>query len=302
MSQVLSARTACAGVARTSRPSVCAIHSGSGNNGSSWGGRTRTATIVTQALDLHKILKPADKQRVDEVIKVTDEKLKTFSDVLRRKAIIIQDAWAKQAEIAAAELQQQTALKAKQWRKQSQKAKVALLVKAEEVAAQAAELAIDELERVTETAPEGIKEIAQTALKSHSEEKAKSGAVIHDFCFGIPYGALLSVGGLLWFTVSGSLHALRFGTLLGGLLLAISVQSLRVWQQGKTTTRYIVAQSGIALAVSLFQFSRFFQTYRFFPTLVTAIASGAMFIFYWYVIGAGGPPPKKEKTVAVGSG
>lgn len=194
---------------------------------------------------------------------------------MKRKSEIIQDALARHAAVTAEQVLQQSEITVKQLRKESQRAKVNLLVKAEEVAIQAAEIAKDELERASESAPEPIKELAETAIVAHSEEKAKSGAVIHDFCFGIPFGiimevisclilslitsicimlysgALLSAGGLLWFVLTGSLHALRFGFLLGGLLLGISVRSLQMWQAGKSTTRYIIAQSGTSIIACL---------------------------------------------------
>lgn len=39
-------------------------------------------------------------------------------------------------------------------------------------------------------APEPVREIAETAVAAHSQEKAKKGAIIHDFCLGITYGQL----------------------------------------------------------------------------------------------------------------
>lgn len=180
---------------------------------------------------------------------------------------------------------------AEELRKQSEKAAAQLA----ETAHETAEIAKDGLGIIAENSPESIKEIAEVAIHAHSKEAARKGAVIHDFCLGIPYGALLAVGGLVWFLLSGSLNALRFGTILGGVVLAVSVQSLRVWQQGKPTTSYIVAQAVIAFILLLKQGSKFFQTGAVFPTAISALVSGIMVAFYAYVVLAGGPPKKKER-------
>lgn len=37
-------------------------------------------------------------------------------------------------------------------------------------------------------APASVQEVAEAAVEGHSEEAVKKGALIHDFCFGIPYG------------------------------------------------------------------------------------------------------------------
>ena len=57
-------------------------------------------------------------------------------------------------------------------------------------------------------------------------------------------GALLVLGGLLWFLMAGSTDALRFGVGFGGILLAASYMSLRCWQESKPSTVYLIAQAG----------------------------------------------------------
>ena len=58
-------------------------------------------------------------------------------------------------------------------------------------------------------------------------------------------GALLVLGGLLWFLMAGSTDALRFGVGFGGILLAASCMSLRCWQESKSSAIFIVAQAGL---------------------------------------------------------
>lgn len=55
---------------------------------------------------------------------------------------------------------------------------------------------------------------------------------------------MLVAGGLLWFILTGSTAAIRFGVILGGVLLALSVSSLKVWKQGKSSIPYIQGQAG----------------------------------------------------------
>jgi len=66
--------------------------------------------------------------------------------------------------------------------------------------------------------------------------------------FSLPWscsaGTLLSAGGFLYFMLSGSTAALRFGVVLGGALLALSVSSLRSWRSGESTSLALKGQAG----------------------------------------------------------
>lgn len=46
-------------------------------------------------------------------------------------------------------------------------------------------------------------------------------------------GLFLSLGGFLSFMVTGSIAAIRFGVILGGVLLALSISSLRSYKRGQ---------------------------------------------------------------------
>ncbi|KAG6543372.1 hypothetical protein Mapa_015286 [Marchantia paleacea] len=165
-------------------------------------------------------------------------------------------------------------------------------------ALETAELGKSNLNLLAENAPDGpIKEVAESAVDAHLSEKTKQGAKIHDFCLGIPYGGMLVAGGLLWFILTGSTAAIRFGVILGGVLLALSVSSLKVWKQGKSSIPYIQGQAAIAAIIFIKDSRKFLATGGFFPPAVSALASGAMLAFYAYVYLAGGNPPKKDKSV-----
>lgn len=60
-------------------------------------------------------------------------------------------------------------------------------------------------------------------------------------CFA---GLVLSVGGFLSFMVTGSVAAIRFGVILGGTLLALSVLSLRAYRRGESLPLSLKGQAG----------------------------------------------------------
>lgn len=57
-------------------------------------------------------------------------------------------------------------------------------------------------------------------------------------------GLLLSLGGFLSFMVTGSISAIRFGVILGGTLLALSVSSLRSQNRGEISPLALKGQAG----------------------------------------------------------
>eukprot|EP00246_Nothoceros_aenigmaticus_P005228 TRINITY_DN17132_c0_g1_i1.p1 TRINITY_DN17132_c0_g1~~TRINITY_DN17132_c0_g1_i1.p1 ORF type:complete len:373 (-),score=55.19 TRINITY_DN17132_c0_g1_i1:474-1592(-) len=175
---------------------------------------------------------------------------------------------------------------------QAEKAKAALAASAQE----AADNSKANLALIAETAPDPIRNIAETVLEAHFVDSGKqeSGAKIHDFCLGIPYGGILTVGGVFWFVASGSLSALRFGLFLGGLVLLLSISSLKAWRQGRSSLPYIQAQALVTLIILVREIRRYTATRALFPTASVMIASSAMLGFYAYVYLAGGnPAPKK---------
>lgn len=57
-------------------------------------------------------------------------------------------------------------------------------------------------------------------------------------------GLLLSLGGFLSFMVTGSISAIRFGVIIGGALLFLSVSSLRSYKQGESSPLTLKGQAG----------------------------------------------------------
>ncbi|KAL8120858.1 hypothetical protein AgCh_017872 [Apium graveolens] len=75
----------------------------------------------------------------------------------------------------------------------------------------------------------------------------KKGAKIHDFCFGIPYGGFVLCWGLIGSIFSRNLSTLGNGLFFGGALLALSIYSLQVWRQGKSSIPFVLGQAGMIL-------------------------------------------------------
>lgn len=125
----------------------------------------------------------------------------------------------------------------------------------------------------------------------------KRAAKIHDFCFGIPFGGLVLSGGIAGFVFTRNPTTLSTGVLFGGALLALSIFSLKVWRQGKSSVPFVLGQAVLAAALLWKNFQTYSVTMKLFPTGFYAFVSAAMLCFYSYVVFSGGnPPPKKLKS------
>ncbi|KAF5747679.1 hypothetical protein HS088_TW05G00406 [Tripterygium wilfordii] len=134
------------------------------------------------------------------------------------------------------------------------------------------------LSAATENSPEPVKEIVETFTSSADDLNDVS--KLHEFHVGIPYGLLLSVGGFLSFMLTGSISAIRFGVILGGALLALSVQSLRSYERGEPNDLALNGQAAIAAVIFLRKIS--FLSQRPFLTFFPVFVSGAVVAFYVY--------------------
>ncbi|KAB1224641.1 hypothetical protein CJ030_MR2G016977 [Morella rubra] len=98
------------------------------------------------------------------------------------------------------------------------------------------------LSRAAENSPEPVKELVDTYTTSTDDLSEISRA--HDFHVGIPYGLFLSLGGFLSFMLTGSVSAIRFGVILGGTLLALSISSLKSYKRGEPFSLALKGQAG----------------------------------------------------------
>ncbi|KAG4209780.1 hypothetical protein ERO13_A02G003100v2 [Gossypium hirsutum] len=135
------------------------------------------------------------------------------------------------------------------------------------------------LSTAAENSPPEVKEIVETF--SSSAEDFNDVSKVHDFHVGIPYGFILSVGGFLSFMVTGSISAIRFGIILGGALLALSVSSLKSHKRGESSPLAIKGQAVISSVLFLRELSLLILRSTLCSFLTTVI-SGAVVAFYMY--------------------
>ncbi|KAE8099010.1 hypothetical protein FH972_017027 [Carpinus fangiana] len=146
-----------------------------------------------------------------------------------------------------------------------------------------------------ENSPEPVKEIVEIYTTSTDDLTEISRA--HDFHIGIPYGLILSLGGFLSFMLTGSVGAIRFGVILGGTLLALSISSLKSYKRGEPFPLALKGQAAIASILFALELRRLFQGPSFL-SFVTTLVSGAVVAFYVYTINRDG---KKRRGSNLGN-
>ncbi|KAL3654835.1 hypothetical protein CASFOL_000621 [Castilleja foliolosa] len=165
---------------------------------------------------------------------------------------------------------------------QAEKARQDLSVVAKEIAEESKEY----LATATENSPEPVKDIVETFASSTNELNDVS--KVRDFYVGIPYGGLLSAGGFISFMLTGSIPAIRFGIILGGTLLALSISSLRLWKKGEFSPLVLKGQTAIATILFLREVRLLFMR-PFIASFTSTLVSGGVVAFYLYrVIRDGG--------------
>ncbi|XP_077213413.1 protein FATTY ACID EXPORT 3, chloroplastic-like [Tasmannia lanceolata] len=137
------------------------------------------------------------------------------------------------------------------------------------------------LSTAVENSPETVKDIVETF--SSPADELREISEVRDFYLGIPYGLLLSIGGFLSFMLTGSIAAVRFGVILGGALLALSISSLRSWKRGESAGPFLKGQAAIAVIIFVREFSLLSQRPSP-PSSLKTLISGGMVLFYVYRI------------------
>ncbi|XP_077217243.1 protein FATTY ACID EXPORT 3, chloroplastic-like isoform X2 [Tasmannia lanceolata] len=213
------------------------------------------------------------KLEVDEIEEAWKEMLESFKKQAIKMQGISQEAYEVYSKKAIKFLMQTSV----QMKIQADKARQDLAVVVEEIN----NVGKEYLSVAAENSPETVQDIVETFSSSADESREISN--VRDFYLGIPYGALLSVGGFLSFMLTGSISAVRFGVILGGALLVLSISSLRSWKHGKSSTPYLKGQAAIAVIIFVREFILLSQRSSFLSSLKTLI-SGAMVLFYVYRI------------------
>lgn len=107
---------------------------------------------------------------------------------------------------------------------------------------------------------------------------------MHDFCFTLPYGALVGVGGLAGYALKKSTPSLVGGLGAGGLLCAFGYGSLKSFKASGEQKRCSKLWSGLSLVVStglvFMMKKRYDDSGSLFPAAVIGPVSLAMSAFY----------------------
>ncbi|XP_042514946.1 protein FATTY ACID EXPORT 3, chloroplastic [Macadamia integrifolia] len=202
-----------------------------------------------------------------------EQTLKSFKEQAIKMQSMSQEAYELYSKKAMVILNETS----KQLKIQAKKARQDLSVLAKEISEEGKEY----LSTAAENSPEPVKDIVETFASSTDD--LNDASKVRDFYLGIPYGALLSLGGFLTFMLTGSTSAIRFGVILGGTLLALSVSSLRSWRAGEPSALTVKGQAAIASIIFLREFRLFFQRPSL-PGSFMALVSGAMVAFFCYRI------------------
>ncbi|KAI3925129.1 hypothetical protein MKW98_009779 [Papaver atlanticum] len=133
------------------------------------------------------------------------------------------------------------------------------------------------LSTVAENSPEQVKDIVETYATSSADDW-KNVDKVPQFFLGIPYGAFLCLGGFLSFMLTGSVSGIRFGTILGGALLALSISSLRACKRGQSSALALKGEAVIAGILFLRPLRLFFQGPSF-SSFIMTIISGYMLVY-----------------------
>ncbi|OWM67051.1 protein FATTY ACID EXPORT 3, chloroplastic [Punica granatum] len=238
-----------------------------------------------------------------EESKHSDVEVEKEEDDLKREAAESEEAWKQTLDAFKEQALKMQSISQEAYEVYSEKAMVILKETSEQLKIQAEKARYDlstvakeiseegkeYLSAAAENSPEPVKEIVETF--SSPTDDLNDVSQVRDFYLGIPYGLLLSLGGFLSFVVTGSIPAIRFGVILGGTLLALSISSLRSYRKGKSSPIALKGQAGIAGVIFLREVRLLSKS----PSLcnfVTAVVSGAMVAFYLYRIKQNGQQKK----------
>ncbi|KAK7287073.1 hypothetical protein RIF29_00090 [Crotalaria pallida] len=191
---------------------------------------------------------------IEESQEAWQKALDTFREQALKFQGISHEAYSKKAIVILNDTAEQLKL-------QADKARQDLSVTAKELTEEGKEY----LNTATVNSPE-VKEIVETFTFPTDDFSKISG--VRDFYVGVPYGLLLSLGGFLTFMVTGSISAIRFGVILGGVLLALSISSMKAYQKGQPSPRALKGQAAIASILFLREISSIGRGSSYFIALI----------------------------------
>ncbi|KAL3736325.1 protein FATTY ACID EXPORT 6 [Eucalyptus grandis] len=111
---------------------------------------------------------------------------------------------------------------------------------------------------------------------------------MHDFCFTIPYGLLLVIGGVIGYLRKKSVNSLAGGAGTGFLLLVAGYLSLKAFEKRKNSYVALVLETVCAAVLTFVMGQRYLETSKIMPAGFLAGLSALMTGFYIYKIATGG--------------
>ncbi|KAH7437690.1 hypothetical protein KP509_05G084300 [Ceratopteris richardii] len=111
---------------------------------------------------------------------------------------------------------------------------------------------------------------------------------MHDFCFTIPYGFVIVLGGLIGFLRKGSSTSLMGGGAAGALLLLAGYMSLQAFKKHENSYFALLLETGVSVALTWVMGQRYLASGKIMPAGMVAIISGLMAAFYLYKLLTGG--------------
>ncbi|THU51356.1 hypothetical protein C4D60_Mb06t30160 [Musa balbisiana] len=119
---------------------------------------------------------------------------------------------------------------------------------------------------------------------------------MHDFCFTIPYGLLVLVGGVVGYARRGSTASLAGGAGSGVVLLLAGFLSLKAFEKRRNSYLALALETLCSLILTFVMGKRYLETSKIMPAGLVAALSALMSLFYLYKIASGGNhiPPKAE--------
>ncbi|CAN6452268.1 unnamed protein product [Victoria cruziana] len=119
---------------------------------------------------------------------------------------------------------------------------------------------------------------------------------MHDFCFTIPYGIVVVVGGVLGYARKGSVLSLAGGAGAGLLLLLAGFISLKAFEKRRKSFVALILETVCSLALAVVMGRRYLETSKIMPPGLVAAISALMTIFYLYkFVGGGNRIPSKAE-------
>ncbi|KAF4362927.1 protein FATTY ACID EXPORT 5 [Cannabis sativa] len=119
---------------------------------------------------------------------------------------------------------------------------------------------------------------------------------MHDFCFTIPYGFIVVIGGVVGYLKKGSIASLGGGVGSGFLLILAGYLSLKAFEKRRNSYFALILETVCAAALTWVMGQRYLQTSKIMPAGVVAGISALMTAFYLFKIATGGNhiPAKAE--------